>query len=65
MPAFASSFWLILDTASGLQQPSVRGDGVLFILFTQPGMRYCQAQALVHALMKEETFASHSEWEKT
>ena len=26
------------------------------ILFTQPGMRYCQAQALVHSLMKDETF---------
>ena len=28
-------------------------------------MRYCQAQALVHVLMKDETFASHSELEKT
>ncbi len=26
------------------------------ILFTQPGMRYCQAQALVHSLMKDESF---------
>ena len=26
------------------------------ILFTQPGMRYCQAQALVHSLMKDITF---------
>ncbi len=26
------------------------------ILFTQPGMRYCQAQALVHSLMKDEAF---------
>ncbi len=26
------------------------------ILFSQPGMRYCQAQALVHSLMKDETF---------
>ncbi len=26
------------------------------ILFTQPGMRYCQAQALVHVLMKDEVF---------
>ncbi len=26
------------------------------ILFTQPGMRYCQAQALVYSLMKDETF---------
>lgn len=27
------------------------------ILFTQPGMRYCQAQALVHSLMKDITFS--------
>lgn len=27
------------------------------ILFIQPGMRYCQAQALVHSLMKDITFS--------
>ena len=35
------------------------------IIFTQPGMRYCQAQALVHALTKDEVFGSLSEYEKT
>ena len=35
------------------------------IIFTQPGMRYCQAQALVHSLTKDELFASLSENEKT
>jgi len=35
------------------------------IIFTQPGMRYCQAQALVHSLAKDEVFASLSELEKT
>ena len=35
------------------------------ILFTQPGMRYGQAQALVHSLMKDETFSALSELEKT
>lgn len=34
------------------------------IIFTQPGMRYCQAQALVHALTKDELFAALSEQEK-
>lgn len=34
------------------------------ILFTQPGMRYCQAQALVHSLMKDRTFLTLSEYEK-
>ncbi len=34
------------------------------ILFTQPGMRYCQAQALVHSLMQDPTFNDISEREK-
>lgn len=34
------------------------------VFFTQPGMRYCQAQALVRALMKDEYFASLAETEK-
>lgn len=34
------------------------------ILFTQPGMRYCQAQALVHSLMQDELFRSLSEKER-
>lgn len=34
------------------------------ILFTQPGMRYCQAQALVHSLMKDAVFSNASEREK-
>lgn len=34
------------------------------ILFTQPGMRYCQAQALVHSLMKDKLFFMLSEYEK-
>lgn len=29
-----------------------------YVIFTQPGMRYCQAQALVHSLMRDETFIS-------
>ena len=33
------------------------------ILFTQPGMRYCQAQALVHSLLKDPSFADLSERE--
>ena len=35
------------------------------IIFTQPGMRYCQAQALVYSLTKDELFASLSEFEKS
>lgn len=35
------------------------------VLFTQPGMRYCQAQALVYSLMQDETFVLLSDDEKT
>lgn len=31
-------------------------DGEERVIFTQPGMRYCQAQALVYSLMRDETF---------
>ena len=34
------------------------------VLFSQPGMRYCQAQALVYSIMKDETFDSFSIVEK-
>lgn len=34
------------------------------VLFAQPGMRYCQAQALVHSLKKDSVFAKLSEPEK-
>lgn len=34
------------------------------VLFTQPGMRYCQAQALIFSLMKDPMFASASEGDK-
>lgn len=34
------------------------------IIFTQPGMRYCQAQALVYSLLQDETFALLSNDEK-
>ena len=29
-------------------------------IFTQPGMRYCQALALTHSLLKDEEFLSHT-----
>lgn len=34
------------------------------VLFTQPGMRYCQAQALVYSLKKDGIFAELNETEK-
>ena len=35
-----------------------------YILFTQPGMRYCQARALVHSLVTDPEITSLSEREK-
>lgn len=35
-----------------------------YVLFTQPGMRYCQAQALVFVLLRDASFAKFSEREK-
>lgn len=34
------------------------------VLFTQPGMRYCQAQALVYSLKQDAIFAALNEWER-
>lgn len=60
---YLTALELIVDCPIETADPSTKP--VEHILFTQPGMRYCQAQALVHALMKDETFAAHSELEKT
>ena len=35
------------------------------VVFTQPGMRYCQAQALVHSLMQDKMFNTQSEYTKS
>lgn len=35
-----------------------------YMIFTQPGMRFCQAQVLVHSLMKDDFFHSLSQAEK-
>ena len=35
-----------------------------YVLFTQPGMRYCQAQALVHVLINDPEFKSYNQDEK-
>ena len=60
---YLSSLELIVNCPIETADPGARS--VEHILFTQPGMRYCQAQALVHSLMKDETFSVSSEFEKT
>lgn len=47
-----------LETAMYSEEP------LDYVLFTQPGMRYCQAQALVHALTKDRVFSELSEMDK-
>ncbi|MCR5402801.1 MAG: AAA family ATPase [Butyrivibrio sp.] len=39
-------------------------EGLRRIIFTQPGMRYCQAEALVYSLMRSSEFKTLSEREK-
>ena len=53
---------LIVDCPIETTQPG--SEPLEHILFTQPGMRYCQAQALVYALMKDGLFHTLSEREK-
>lgn len=36
------------------------GEPQEYVIFTQPGMRYCQAQALVHVLMQDPIFSTFS-----
>ena len=47
-----------IETATADTEP------VEHIIFTQPGMRYSQAQALVYSLMKDAVFAAMPEFEK-
>lgn len=44
--------------------PSKNEDDKRNVLFLQPGMRYCQAQALVHVLLKDEYFKQLDERER-
>ena len=45
-------------------ETSVDSEPLEGILFAQPGMRYCQAQALIHSLRNDSVFAKLSETEK-
>ena len=53
---------LVVDCPSETTIPEAEPNE--YVLFTQPGMRFCQAQALVHVLMKDPLFRSFDEWEK-
>ena len=53
---------LVVDCPSETAMPGA--EATEYVLFTQPGMRYCQAQALVHVLLKNASFSAFSEHEK-
>lgn len=53
---------LIVNCPIETAQPDT--EPIEHILFTQPGMRYCQAQALVYSLMQDKQFSALSEYEK-
>ena len=57
----------VLDLIEGSQVLSIFGGAPTeYTRFTQPGMRFCQAQALVYSLMQNSEFLSAaSEYEKT
>ncbi|MCQ2507893.1 MAG: AAA family ATPase [Dorea sp.] len=46
-------------TSEHFSTKSLNADSVEHVVFTQPGMRYCQAQALVHAMMKDDIFRQY------
>lgn len=45
-----------LDLIVDCPRRNTVADSDEYVLFTQPGMRYCQAQALVHVLMNDDIF---------
>ena len=52
-----------LDLTRDCPVRMMRGESVengVRVLFSQPGMRYCQAEALVRAMMRDSSFASES-----
>ncbi len=53
---------LIIDTPIEHGEPELSEEE--HILFTQPGMRYCQAQALIHSVLKDDIFRQLTEMEK-
>ena len=60
---YLTALELIVDCPIESADPGI--EPVEHILFTQPGMRYCQAQALIHSLLKDEQFSALSEYDKT
>ena len=54
-----------LDLVVECPRRSTVGESEEYVIFTQPGMRYALAEALVHVLMKNNEFCSFSERERS
>ncbi len=53
-------YLLMLDLIMDCRSESIDAEGTYErIIFSQPGMRYCQAQALVFSLMKDDIFSTY------
>lgn len=52
---------LVVDSPERFSSASAYTEPTAHPIFTQPGMRFSQAQALVHSLMKDKTFLGCSE----
>lgn len=55
---------LELVAACPVETMAPEGEPYSYTIFTQPGMRYCQAQALVYSLLQDKLFCSLSERQK-
>lgn len=53
-----------LDLIVDCPRRNLIADPEEYVIFTQPGMRYCQAQALVYVLMNDADFRSFSQEER-
>jgi hypothetical protein len=55
----------MLDLIVNIPSESIDGGpGIEHIIFSQPGMRYCQAQALVYSLMQDKMFLAYPATER-
>ena len=57
-------YLMALDLVVDCPMETIAADPVEYVLFTQPGMRYCQAQALVHVLVNDEEFLTFSQHDR-
>lgn len=53
-----------LDLVVDCPMEAMTAEPAEYVLFTQPGMRYCQAQALVHVLVNDEEFQAFSQHDR-